>query len=151
MVEQIQLTQNRFNKCTRTFKHNRSLNNDTVGLVGYDSVTFNVQTINVTLNSPADDQCLYKSVTLGASAEVTGGAYLVNATLMIIYWKLGARNTTNLPNKWRWFKTYYYYYIHKHLLRWRCHRLEYEILDSDGDCGFATSNYTFSIDATPPI
>ena len=54
--------------------------NDSVGLIGFDSVTFNVQTINVTLNSPADDSIQYtNSVTLSASANVTGGAYLVNA------------------------------------------------------------------------
>jgi hypothetical protein len=70
--------------------------NDSVGLLGYDSVTFNVQTINVTLNSPADASTVYTNL-VTFNSSVISVDNLANASLYTSVnggaWEV--RNTTN--------------------------------------------------------
>ena len=78
--------------CPECGKHYQELYNDEAGLA------YSLSEASVTLNSPANNSISSTNeVTLNASAEVTNGAYLTNATLYdnsTGTW--GARNTTNL-------------------------------------------------------
>jgi len=101
----------------------------------------------VSLNSPADEYIsdTYE-VEFNCSATVTGGVNITNMSLWTNAtgsWEIS--NTTivsGTTNESTWDNTY----ANGDLILWTC-----QACDSDDDCGFATENYTVSLDTEPPI
>ena len=99
----------------------------------------------VILNSPTDNYISNTNlITFNATATVVGGATITNMSLWTNKtgsWAL--RNTTIIigtTNTTTWTRT-----ITDNII-WNV-----QACDSDGDCGFATSNYTLEIDTSEPI
>jgi len=124
---------------------NSSLTSSEINLL-YNSGSGLAYPFGVTLNSPSDASIQTSNqVTTNSTATVTGGATLKNVTLYdnsTGTWEArnstditGTTNTTTFDNTYTGSQTY----LWNHL--W---------CDSDDDCGFASSNFTFSIDTTAP-
>lgn len=123
---------------------NRSLTNTEITQLNNSGAGMTYPFVSaVTLTSPADASTQTASVTLTSSASVYG-ATLINVTLWDnrtgtwaarnITTKTGTTNTSSFTNT-------YSTGSYKWNMKW---------CDSDGACGFATSNYTFKVDATAP-
>jgi hypothetical protein len=100
---------------------------------------------SVTINSPVNYYNTSSAITFNCSATVSGGATLTNISLWTNSTGTFARNTTNVltgaSNSTTFTKTF-----SDGSYLWTC-----QGCDTDGACGFASSNRTVTIDTIAPV
>jgi len=121
--------------------------NDSAGRVGQDSVSFNVNKIAVTLNSPANAYLSYTNlVTFNVSAVVNDG--LSNLTNVSIYdnssGTFASRNTTTISGTSDT-ETLSLSYGGGTSVLWNAY-----VCEENGVCQFSDTNRTYRIDGTAP-
>lgn len=99
---------------------------------------------SVILNSPADNHVSSThQITFNATAEVIGGANLVNMSLWTNESGWSIKNTTTITGTTN--TSIFINTIQEGYTLWNI-----EACDSDGDCGFSLANYTIALDTTSP-
>ncbi|GAG98757.1 unnamed protein product, partial [marine sediment metagenome] len=111
------------------------------------NVTYSYVNATISLNSPEDNYISsLKEIEFNATAIVTGGATLTNMSLWHNWTGTWERNQTKDLTGTTNTTTFNSTFNDESSYLWSV-----EACDSDGDCGFAAENMTFSIDVAPPI
>jgi len=124
---------------------NRTLTTDEItSLYNGGAGNLPIRAGEVTLNSPADSSTTDTANTLFNATSEISGATLVNMSLWNDDGGWSQKNITTGLSGTTHTQTWYYSIPEGDTI-WNV-----QTCDSDGDCGFATSNYTVSLDSTAP-
>lgn len=126
--------------------YDKALTEEEIAIIYNSGNGINPTNSTITINSPTNNEISHiNQVTFNASSTVVG-ATLVNSSLWTNEtgsWE--QRNTTNITGISN-ISTFIREFSHEDIVLWNI-----QFCDSDGDCAFESTNYTFSVALNPNI